>query len=179
MNNNGDNKATGKDPLFKMSSERHGSWFSKGAIAKIIVYGICVALIILGAMFNLTALSIIGMSVFVLFTIALVVIAAKNKQVREYENEQYIENELASFETDLIHTMYAYDLDYTAKDINQAVDGYKEVLQQEVASISDLGEEDIAAVADLLKKKRAFNKNRDKKNGKSEEAIERGMLKKD
>lgn len=165
-------------PFFQIRRNDDDVFLSRDIIVKIIAYGLCIALIILGAMFNIVALSIIGMTVLVILTVTIILFSIRNRTIRESETNQYIEDELETFKNDFVHTLYSYDLNYTNQDINEAMENYEEKLKQETASISDMDKSDLQFLVDTLKKDKTSSKKAKNKGKFDQTKQEPGFLKK-
>lgn len=139
-----------------------------------VLFGVCAALWVAGTMMSQQILILICLTLAILGGATLGWMYRRIRKATQPLDEQEIDEKVEQYKIDLVDTFNGYDVPYTADDILDAADAYRERLMQEHASITDIDPSNIASLLrsmlhikkkDKAKSKKAKRKAKGKEDG--------------
>lgn len=144
-------EGNGKAPLLKFEKSGDEKSSHLPAITLGVALVIAAAVYIAGVMFGQALLT--GLAFFIGLAGVLLYMVMKRKF--GYVSDIDIDEEVEQYKRDLVDTFNGYDVDFSAKDIETAADAYRQTLEEEAASVSEINLSTMSqVVADNLKKKK-------------------------
>ena len=162
-----------KSPLIKFEVDTKSSNYSM-LIYTTIAVAIVVVLYVISILTANYVFAAIAMSLAVLFAVALFLIYRQIHKADRVYTDIEIDEKVEKYKADLVDTFNGYEVSYTAQDVLDAADEYREKLEEQNASIADVDSRDIAAIFKMMiqdgKDSRARNK-------KDKEAMKKSHMK--